>query len=277
MSTPDGSSNVSSPNNRATFHNNSSSVSKVTPSPPKGIYHTRDSSLVMPPIDEQAVVSPALQPSQTSVANLIARINAVSRSDPQKALAAIDFIIKREGGGVYGTDQPNVVRGHRGMNAPSSSMDPQETSQNVPIVRRIVDDHRSSSSGLGILGVPANAPTNTHPLGDSDRPVEKNFRSLAAVLPGVREGGEFGNDDNDDSLLSSDECIVGAVAVDVAHYKIGIVFDSAAVVVALVGGVVLLIVIVYPFPLVVKDDSSDDYVASAVVAEIDVTWIVNNN
>lgn len=45
------------------------------------------------------------------------------------------------------------------MNAPrSSSIAPQETLQSVPIVRRIVDDHRiGTSSGLGIR-VPANAP-----------------------------------------------------------------------------------------------------------------------
>ena len=281
MSTPDGSSNVSSPRNRAaTLQNNSSSVlsNKVTPSPPKrpiggGINHTtRDNSLAMPPIDEQAVVpTPTLQQQEqksqtTSVANLIARINAVSRSDPQKALAAIDSIIQKEGGGVYGTDhQPNVVvRDHRGMNAPrsssgasaaaaaasetitfknlekkleglnldrtltkltktmaSASVAPQETFPSVPIVRRIVNDHRSSrSSGLDIPGVNANAPTNNHPLVDSGNPIvgndilghEESCCSLAAIPPGVRgKGGEFGIDDNDDSLLSSDESTVSSM------------------------------------------------------------------
>ena len=79
------------------------SVRKVSPSPPKhSLVHQPNNLPNMPPIAEQRPSSSSAAPpssqAQTaaSVAELISRINAVSRSNPEEALAAIDSIIKRE-------------------------------------------------------------------------------------------------------------------------------------------------------------------------------------
>ena len=73
----------------------SSNVRRVSRSPPQRPMQPGATSSIMPSISEAA---PAQVETHTSVAALISRINAVSRSNPAEALAAIDSIIKREGG-----------------------------------------------------------------------------------------------------------------------------------------------------------------------------------
>jgi len=80
----------------------STHLRKVSLSPPKRPAPQQSTaSSAMPPIaEQQAAPPPMLQKQQpSSVADLIARINAVRRSNPEEALAAIDSILKKEGGG----------------------------------------------------------------------------------------------------------------------------------------------------------------------------------
>jgi len=82
--------------------NTSTTVRRVSPSPKSSSGQQQQQahiSSMMPPIAEQRASSEVGQSqvqNTTSVAALISRINAVSRSNPEEALAAIDSIIKTQ-------------------------------------------------------------------------------------------------------------------------------------------------------------------------------------
>jgi len=86
---------------RHQISNTSTTVRRVSPSPKSssGQQQQAHPSSMMPPIAEQRASSEVGQSqvlNTTSVAALISRINAVSRSNPEEALAAIDSIIKTQ-------------------------------------------------------------------------------------------------------------------------------------------------------------------------------------
>jgi len=233
---PEGS-NGSSPNrgtpkNNLTWMSSNLVARRVSPSPPKRDPKTQiyDNTSPMPPIDEQGVPSEQTQTVTTSVADLIAQINAVSRSNPAEALAAIDSIIKKEGGD-YGKGNRNVG-GRRSNGGEHASMAPHEVSRSGPKGHRVVEGHLSAAGTSAIMahqGVSRSGPASVFAptpskiardnrlLGqgrhigkeffeDDEIPCidrEKDARGVAVVGPG--------DEDDDDSVLSSDESTVSSM------------------------------------------------------------------
>ncbi len=233
---PEGS-NGSSPN-RGTPKNNSILMSsnlvarRVSPSPPKRDPKTQnyDNTSPMPPIDEQGVPPEQTQTVTTSVADLIAQINAVSRSNPAEALAAIDSIIKKGGGG-YGNDHRNVG-GRRSNVGEPASMAPHEVSRSGPQGHGVVEGHLSAVGASAIMAhqgvsrsgpAPVFAPTPSKIARDyrllgQGRHIGKEFFDDDEIqcidrekdARGVAVGGRD-NDDDDDSVLSSDDSTVSSM------------------------------------------------------------------
>jgi hypothetical protein len=231
---PEGS-NVSSPNG-GTLKNNSLRMSsklvtrRVTPSPPKrdSKTHHNDNTSPMPPISEQGVRQ--TEKVTKSVADLIAQINSVSRSNPVEALAAIDSIIKKEGGG-YGNDHRNIG-GRRSNVGEPASMAPHKVFRSGPKGHRVVEGHLSTVGTSAITapqGVSRSGPApvfasvlstiaRDNRLLGQGRHLGKQFFEdeeipcvdREKVARGVAVPGR-GDEEDDSSVSSSDESTVSSM------------------------------------------------------------------
>ncbi len=190
---------------------NNSAARKISLSPPRHLSKTLDGHFAMPSIDEQNT-TPALSlpeeshKSTLSVADLIARINAVSRSNPEQALAAIDSIIKRESDGF---DRNNFFARSSGAGSSKSAT---KVTQEVDHSRTHAITPRSNEE---------NGPSGEVQLLGKDFFQEKYEQVLlrdsdkvmcaATDAPGSRENEDHSSAGDDDSLLSSDESTVSSM------------------------------------------------------------------
>ncbi len=212
VTTIPGGSYGSSRNNSSRMAYSNDAAHRISLSPPRHLYKgSHDGHVGMPSIDEQGA-TPSLHLSEEpqnalSVANLIARINAVSRSNPEQALAAIDSIIKRESGGVDKTK--NVRSSGTGFGKLATSV-----TQELAPSRANVITPSSEETNRGTLGEVRHLGKNFFQdkyeqilLSDSDKVIR------TANVPGSRGNEEDtdDDDDDDDSLLSSDESTVSSM------------------------------------------------------------------
>jgi len=199
-------------------------VRKVSPSPPKRP-QAHAGNATMPPIAEQvggaASSSQAQTATASSVAALIARINAVSRSNPEEALAAIDSILNREGVVVAGNNGTHAALQEISRTAAGSAA-PTKNKPSLFSPSRVITPSSSSNNNK------ANGNNNTAVRhlgkdffqekyeevlqGDCERIAARGAAADAAPnAVSEREddhgGGEDDDDydDDDDSLLSSDD------------------------------------------------------------------------
>ena len=207
--------------------NNNTTVRKVTPSPPRRRPQQRPHlgpSTDMPPIAEQrasTMVSPsrsqgAHTANTTSVASLIERINAVSRSNPADALAAIDSIIKKEGAGVVGSGNTvpaqmlqQVSRSNSGR---STGLETKRyanltSSQEPPIVNKVRD--KNLRMGKEFFQQKYEEVLHT----DSLQVIRDANADIVHDRPSFDEIDHHGDpeDDYDDDDLSSDDTTVSSM------------------------------------------------------------------
>ena len=192
-------------------HHHHNNGRRVSPSPSKRCAHT------MPPIAEMAPPLPqtAATTNTTSVAELIARINSVSRSNPEEALAAIDSIIKREAGSSSG-------RNRKSQEAPRNVVEHTAASKEMPRHRRAAPIPKSQSPPGSRLSYPPPPPSSKANDNPAVRHLEKGlyFREerYEEVLRSDAEEvvrresmerhhqeDDFDDDDDDDSLFSSSD------------------------------------------------------------------------
>ena len=191
--------------------NSNYAARKISLSPPRHLSKAHDGHYAMPSIDEQNT-TPTLslpeecQKSTLSVADLIARINAVSRSNPEQALAAIDSIIKRESDGVDRNNYFMRSRGAGSIKSVTKITQEVDHSRTHAITPR-TNEENCLSGEVRHLGKDFFQENNEEVL---QRDPDKVM--CATDAPGSRETEDHSSaDDDDDSLLSSDESTVSSM------------------------------------------------------------------